>query len=223
MCHTDAIFEHYQKTYELTYDLWKQRNNTFLFLIGVIGAATLLTYRSADTNSLLVDLIASALGISGNEARVSELRASFPFALLQSILLLVIFYLMVNLFHRALYVLRNYKYLGKIEREIREDILKLPEGSVIFTREDKFYWDNRPLLLAAVKWIYVVLLGIPLFLFLGGRLMQDYYASSQIVFLLDLVIATPTALFFLAFAYYSVKWDAAPNDPKKIAVTRTNG
>ena len=39
------LAEHYQKTYELTYEFWKQRNRTFILLIGVIGVATLLTFR----------------------------------------------------------------------------------------------------------------------------------------------------------------------------------
>lgn len=139
----NELVKHYDKTYDLTYKLWEQRNRLFLILVGVIGAATLLTYRAPETDSLLVDLVAKSVGVSDNEKRVEQLRTGFPFAVLQSILLLVIFYLMVNLFHRALYVLRNYAYLGALEVEIRND-LKVNEGSIAFTRESTFYWDKRP-------------------------------------------------------------------------------
>ena len=50
MENTELWTEHYQKTYELTYELWKQRNVTFLALLGVIGVATLLTFGAAQTN-----------------------------------------------------------------------------------------------------------------------------------------------------------------------------
>jgi hypothetical protein len=33
-----ALVAHYQKTYELTYRLWEQRNRTFLFLLGAVSA-----------------------------------------------------------------------------------------------------------------------------------------------------------------------------------------
>src|SRR6266404_1560775 len=96
-----ALVQHYQKTYELTYEMWKQRNRTFLLLLGVIGVATILTFRAPQANSLLVDLIRKLLDVS-EPARIDELRNSFPFGLLQSILLVAVFYLMVNLYHRAL-------------------------------------------------------------------------------------------------------------------------
>jgi hypothetical protein len=60
----ELLADHYQKTYELTFELWKQRNMTFLLLLAVIGAATLLTFGSAQTNPLLIDWIAKVLGIS---------------------------------------------------------------------------------------------------------------------------------------------------------------
>jgi hypothetical protein len=63
-----------------------------------------------------------------------------------------VFYLTVNLYHRALYVLRNYRYLGKLEEEIREQ-LKISAESVAFTRESTFYWGDRGALLGAVKWV----------------------------------------------------------------------
>ena len=53
MINPELLTEHYQKTYELTYNLWKQRNKTFLVLLGVIGAATLLTFGAADRTELL--------------------------------------------------------------------------------------------------------------------------------------------------------------------------
>src|SRR5919112_4694965 len=94
------LAEHYQKTYELTYEFWKQRNRTFILLIGVIGVATLLTFRPSDTQPLLLYWIVNVLGVTDVQS-IEELRSSFPFGILQSILLIVVFYLMFNLIHSA--------------------------------------------------------------------------------------------------------------------------
>src|SRR5712692_6154591 len=154
---TEILANHYQRTFELTYELWKQRNRTFLALVSVIGAGTLLTFRAAQANPLLVYWIAKLLGLSDKDS-IAALGKSFPFGLLQSLLLIVVFYLMVNLYHRALYVLRNYRYLGALEREIRKQ-LGLEAESCSFTRESSFYWSDRPPLLGGVKWFYIVLVG----------------------------------------------------------------
>ena len=86
----ELLIEHYQKTYELTYQLWSQRNRTFLLLLAVIGAAAVLTYRPSDANPLLAAWLGKLLGLQG-EARVAKLQGSFPFALLHSALLVVVF------------------------------------------------------------------------------------------------------------------------------------
>lgn len=86
--------------------MWKQRNRTLLLLLAVIVWATLLTFRAPQANSLLVDLIRKLLDESA-PTRIYEFRKSFPFGLLQSILLIAVFYPMVNLYHRAFPVRRN--------------------------------------------------------------------------------------------------------------------
>jgi hypothetical protein len=201
----ELLSEHYQKTYELTYELWRQRNRTFLILVGVIGAATLLTFDIPGTQSLLVDFVAKVAGVTG-ESRVQELRQSFPYGVLQSILLLVVFYLMVNLHHRALYILRNYRYLGALESEIRQQ-LGLPDGTVAFTRESSFYWGSRGALLGWVKWIYIILLGSLLMAFLLRQIWNDVEAGTTAFLVADAALAIMTLAFFLAYATSSVNLD----------------
>jgi hypothetical protein len=203
----EILAEHYQKTYELTFELWKQRNQTFLILLGVIGAATLLTFSPAQTNPLLALWIAKALGVTGDQ-NIQDLGRSFPFGLLQSLLLVVVFYLVVNLYHRALYVLRNYRYLAALEQEIREQ-LGAPADSKAFTREGSFYWSDRAFLQSAVKWCYILLVGCLLLAFLGGRVYQDFKTSPISWTLVDLAISAATGMFFVAYARSSASMDSA--------------
>lgn len=202
-----VLVEHYQKTYELTFEMWKQRNRIFLILLAVISIATLLTFRVPEANSLLVDLIARLLGVS-DQKRIEGLRQSFPFGLLQSVLLTAVFYLMVNLYHRAVYVLRSYSYLSELEREIREQ-LQLPKGAVSFTRESTFYWGKQHSLTNFVKWVYITFLGLLLGAFLVGRVVDDFRFGNVPLAVVDMVIAAPTIIFFYEYARASVSFEAA--------------
>lgn len=203
----ELLIDHHQKTYELTYRLWTQRNRIFLLHLATISVATLLTCRVSGAESLFVAWVAGLLGTDG-ESQVRELRASFPFALLQSILMMVVFYLMLALYHRALHVLCNYAYLGALETEIRE-LLDLQESHVAFTRESVFCWSNRPRMLGAVKWVYIALLGLLLFAFLGGRLVGDFRAGDKLPALVDGLVVLPTTIFFFAYATTFVNRDSA--------------
>ena len=113
---------------------------------------------------------------------------------------------MVNLYHRALYILRSYRYLAGVEQEIRQ-YLGLQDKSISFTREGKYYKDSYNSLQAMVKWVYIVLLGLLLLAFLLGRIVQDFQAGNYTLVLVDIVIAVPTFGYFLGFAYSSLTLD----------------
>src|SRR5882672_8946377 len=118
---TKLTAEHYQKTYELTLQMWEQRNTTFLLLLTVVGAATVLTFNVPQAQPLLVDIIAKFVGITDAE-RLKDLRQSFPYGVVQSILLMTVLYLMVILYHRTVFIQRCYAYLGAIEPELKKSL-----------------------------------------------------------------------------------------------------
>jgi hypothetical protein len=202
----ELLAEHYQKTYELTYRLWQQRNRAFLLLIVVIAGGAVLTYRPTDVKPLLVAWVAKLLEIKDSRS-LGDLENSSLFAFLQTILLVAIFYLMVNLFHRALYVLRNYAYLGAIEKEIRSG-LSIPNEAVAFSRESTFYWKDRPWLLSSVKWFYVLILAAVLCIFLVGYTRNKIQTSGWLFSLVDLAIAVITGVYFLGYMIYTLRWDS---------------
>ncbi len=201
----EILAEHYQKTYELNFDLWKERNRIFLALIIVIGAATILTFNPSQTNPLLLLWAAKALGVNDSKD-IQEFGKSFPFSLVQTLLLIVVFYLMVNLYHRALYILRNYRYLGELENEIRTQLGIAPQ-SAAFTREGAFYWSAHQGLQKAVKWCFIILVGSLLFAFMGGRIYADFKMGKEVLTLIDALVSFATALFFVAYAISSVSMD----------------
>ncbi|HEX4603976.1 MAG TPA: hypothetical protein VH724_08300 [Candidatus Angelobacter sp.] len=198
------LVDHYQKTYELTFTLWEGRNKTFLVLLGVVGVAPLVTFPALGARSLVFLYLGHMLGLKDDD--VHSLQNGFPQRVLQAIILFVILYLTVNLYHRARYVLRNYAYLSALESEIRQT-LSLREGAVAFTRESTFYWGQRDFLSGAVKYVYIVLLAGLLLTFLGVLTVADWKNGNHVLSLVDLIFAVPTLIFVFGFANSSVSMD----------------
>lgn len=199
---TELLAEHYQKTYELTLSMWEQRNRTFLVLLGTVGVATFLTFNVSQAQPLLVDVIAHVLGIE-DQARLKELRSSFPYGVIQSILLIAILYLIVILYHRTSFIIRNYRYLEAVEKDIREG-LSLSKNSVSFTREGVFYFANKPKMSSLVGVTYVLMLALLLIAFLGMRIYIDFKSGSVLFVMIDFVVGFLILLFWGAYAESSV-------------------
>lgn len=198
----EMLVEHYQKTFEVTLQMWEQRNQTFITLLVVVGVATLLTFNAPQAQPLLVDLVAKTLSIE-EATRKAELRLGFPYGLIQSILLMVVLYLMLVLYHRTSFINRSYLYLQALEGDIRS-ALSIPPSSVAFSREGDFYWKKRPKLSRAVGAAYVGMLGILLLAFLGMRIRTDFLDGNTFFVISDLILSVPAVIFFLAYAQSSI-------------------
>jgi hypothetical protein len=193
-----TITEHYQKTFELTYEMWKERNRLFVYLVIITGIGLLLLLRVPELGSLLVDAIIKLLGIT-DAARIAQLHKDFPLDVLLSIFLVIIFYLMQRLYSTNLSVMRNYLYLGAVEGEIRQH-LGLPAGSVSFTREGNFYWGERTFTQKASKWFFILVILIILLPFAILKLINDASLGNFIITSLDVFVSIMTLLFFVEYA-----------------------
>jgi hypothetical protein len=198
---TKIIAEHYQKTYELTLQMWEQRNTTFLLLLAVVGAAALLTFNVPQAEPLLVDVVAKVVGISDAE-RLKELRQSFPYGIIHSILLMIVLYLMVILYHRTAFIRRCYLYLAELEPELKRS-LGLPEEALAFTRESTFYRSHKAPYSRFVSITYVGMLGLLLLAFLGFRIYVDFTSGNTAFAVIDLLLSIPTLVFFTGYARMS--------------------
>lgn len=150
------------------------------------------------------------------EVELKNVQSGFPFGVLQALFLFVIFYLTVNLYHRSRYVLRNYAYLGLLEKEIREQ-LPLPDSSVGFTRESSFYWGQRDAFAPWVKVAYVRLISGVLVAFLLATIYGDLKSGNCPLTVTDILFALPIGIFLYATASSSIQLD------KEGAVTPADG
>ncbi len=197
----EIVAAHYQETYATTVKAWEQRNRIFLILMITVGAAALLTFEVPQAQPLLADLIAKAFSVEGI-MRQTELRASLPYGLIQSILVMAVLYLMLLLYHRTAFIVRNYSYLEALEKELRSGLDLAPE-SAVFTRESDFYWSHRPVLSKGVAVVYALMLGSLLAAFLGMRIYGDLCSGHPGFVIVDGVLSLLIAVFFVAYVLSS--------------------
>lgn len=201
----DVLAGHYQKTFEVAYDYWKERNKLFVILVLTAGMGLLLLLHVPTADSLLVAAIAKFLDITDQVVK-TDLLEKFPFNILLSGFLVVMFYLMQRLYSTNLSVMRTFMYLGALEAEVRK-YLGLPTGSISFTREGSFYWGRRSRIQAMSKYYYVVVLFIILVPFIGFKLIADLASPNLLVIAVDVVVSIMAGLYWLAYARSSFQLD----------------
>ncbi|WP_210451422.1 hypothetical protein [Pantoea ananatis] len=199
----ELLVDHYHKTYDLTFSLWEKRNNNLLILLIVVGFSALLTFNVAEAQPLLVDIIAKLCGVS-DATRITELRKSFPYGIIQSIFIIVVFYLMLNLYQKTRFIRRSYEYLSGVEDDIRH-ALSLKSPSISFTREGSFYKKDHTFTAMITGLCYVFILGSLLFSFLGMRLVTDWNSNQNMILIIDSLLSLGVTYFFLAYSLISLK------------------
>ena len=204
------IAEHYQKTCDLTDQAREQRDRTFLYLLLTLGAATLFTVDANSSTSLLTNGIAKVL----EKPELAEsLKGSLLLKNVQTLLLAIGLYLLSGLYNRTVTVLRNYQYLGALEREIRAQ-LGLHEKDFSFTREGEFYWRTRTPVLKRNRQIFALFLATLLLISFVTRVYSDVLNRDYIIGLPDLALGLASLYYLWGYHNVSRDMDRAAQDSK---------
>jgi hypothetical protein len=196
------LAEHYQKSFEVAYEMWKQRNRLFLWLLGLVSVAVLLTFQAPQANPLLVNWIAKLVGVT-EAVEIEEIEKGFPFALLHSALGFAIFYAMVNVYQHSRIIRQSNSYLPRLEIELRKE-LGLRKESVFFTRESGYNTGERFKDGAFIAWTYIISLGLLLLAFIGGRVMEDLQLRNPLLMFIDAILILLIGIYFILYARGSV-------------------
>lgn len=199
---TELIVDHYNKTYDLTFNLWEARNKILLCLFLCIGITVFLTFNVAEAQPLLIDIITKSIGIT-DASRISELRKSFPYSVVHSALLLIIMYLIINLYHRSAFIHRNYVYLSKLEEDIRSR-LSINQESKVFSRESAFYDENKTFASKYIGVIYVLVVSFFVLSFLSVRLYLDVLSASKLIIFYDISVGLVISIYLYSWAKLSI-------------------
>lgn len=210
---TRILFEHYRDTVTLATTLRDERNRFFLYLLIAIAIGILFA-SDAFAGYPLLDTINRYLEIG---LETEALARTLPYQILQALILAAVFFLMMNLYHHSVSVLRYYAYISLLETEVRAP-LELADEAVAFTRESGFYWRNRPPLLGLTKYFYALIIGVALGLYMTAKGVGDwnaYQASGErpeamASLVVDGVIGLPILLVFLGYFTQSIGLDRRP-------------
>lgn len=210
----EIFFEHYQKSFELTYEILKERNRLFIYLVLAAGVGLLFLLRVPEFDKLLVEAIVSVLNIEDTK-RIAQLYLSFPFDVFLSIILVIIFYLIQKLYSTNLAVLRYYLYLSILEDELRIS-LKLPTNSVFFTREGSFYWGNRTFIQGVAKWSYIFATFIVLLPFIYLKLKNDIILNNGVITIVDCILSILIIVFLWGYSQSAWRLDTSKLPEKSL-------
>lgn len=210
----DVLAEHFQKTFELNHSLWVERNKNFLVLLGVAGVELLLIYRTDGVLRVITDFYSKFL----RDKNPEDIASGFPFNLLISILLVMILYLMIQIYHRTSHITRTFGYLEKVESDLR-NTLEITTGDSL-TREGDYYKNNQRYLLKGTGVVYSLLLGA-LLIFVGyGRLsplrLTATISIDTLLPVVDVLVVGMIALYYLNYFYLSLETYITGDRAKRI-------
>ena len=211
----EVLANHYQKTYEVALENWKERNKLFIFLVLTAIVGLLILQRGDTVNELLVKYVQKyfELKVPDDQNLIDKISKSVPFSLVQSGILVAMFYFMQRLHATNLAVMRTYKYLAILENEI-QPYLGLPEISGSFTRESKFYWNNRVFMQTMSKWSYVVVLFVLLIPFMYFKVSSDFGSAPVTITIVDITVSLLTFAYWADYARSAFKLDKNPAKDK---------
>lgn len=204
----ETLHAHYQQTYDITLRHWNERNRLFVGIVLMLGGSALLLVPDAAIQAVIIDGFISLTKLS--DAAADQIRARPPWPLFQTLSVVAIFYFTFNLYHRTAFVLRNYRYLDALERQIRE--LTGLTGAA-FTREGAFYQTDDSVFKRGAKWVYVLMLGLLLLMFtilVVVRTVQDLAGYTLYLMWVDLAGLLCLWFYFVGYLCITV-WTRRPS------------
>ena len=158
------------RTYELVLHFWERRNRQFLVLMGLLAAAALVTiFQEPLLAFVLLHYLALQKPTDGE-----LIIASLPLAyrVVVTFLLVAVFYLMANLYHRSGVIINYYQYLGVLEGKIRHALGFSPD-EIAFSREGRFFDITGSRMTRWIGFSYKLILGSLILLFFVSRIWFD--------------------------------------------------
>lgn len=139
----DTYYDHYKDTFTLSKTAQSRRNKYFVFLC-LLEAISFMLIKNPE-------LICGLL----NDVSKNKLESVFQFSntVLQTLVWILIAYVLVRYVQDVLYVERQYGYLSMLENKIGE-LLGESDDHNIFTREGDHYLESYPIVLNLIDLFY---------------------------------------------------------------------
>lgn len=176
----EILYDHYKETFSLSKEAQSRRNKSFVVLCILEAFSFLLLIRPEKAFELILEGINKEL----------DMTLQLSNTIIQTLLWLLIVYVMIRYIQDMLYVERQYIYLDSLEKEISN------LGSVnIFAREGANYQKDYPMVLNFIDLFYKMLMPIFFALINVVRIYKEWVLSDKIT----IAIICDTVLFLSIF------------------------
>lgn len=160
----DVLYDHYKETFSLSKESQGRRNKSFVILCVLEAISFLLLIRPEMAFELILK------GIN----RDIETPLQLSNTIIQTLIWLLIVYVMIRYIQDMLYIERQYTYLNKLEKEISNLTI-----SGIFSREGENYQRNYPMVLNFIDLFYKMLMPILFALINIVRIHEEWILSQE--------------------------------------------
>ena len=182
----ETYYDHYKETNTLSKEAQSRRNKNFAILC-VLEAISFLMLRNPD-------LICGLLNDAAKEKLEITIRVSN--GILQTLIWILIAYVLVRYVQDVLYVERQYKYLDKLEKKITGLL-----GDDIFSREGDNYLKDYPPVLNFVDLFYKFFSPILFTVINIAHIVEEWRSvSSKLALACDTAICV--AIFIITWFYF---------------------
>jgi len=183
----DVLYDHYKETFGLSKEAQVRRNKNFIILCILEAFSFLLLIRPEQAFKLILEGINNELGMT---LQLSN-------TIIQTLLWILIAYVMIRYIQDMLYVERQYIYLGKLEEKISSII-----GGNIFTRESDNYLEQFPMVLNFIDLFYKMLMPIFFTSINIVRIRKEWLLLDEITIALICDTVLFVAIFIITWFYF---------------------
>lgn len=189
----DIYYDHYKDSYSLCKAASSRRNKSFIYLC-ILEAILLMLIRNSD---LICGLF--------NAVVRERLEATIQFSniVLQSLVWILIAYVLVRYVKDFLYVERQYEYLKTLERKISE-LLEEKDDKKLFTREGDYYSKNYPMVLNIIDLFYKFFSPILFTIINIVHIVQEWNSGISYVALIADTAICVTILIITWFYFFEI-------------------
>ena len=183
----DVLYDHYKETVSLSKEAQGRRNKSFLVLCILEAFSFLILIRPEKAFELILD------GINIELDRSLQISNT----IMQTLLWLLIAYVMIRYIQDMLYVERQYIYLDKLEKAISSNMTVN-----IFTREGDHYLHNYPMVLNFIDLFYKMLMPIFFGVINVVRIYKEWKSVAGITIALISDTVLCAAILIIAWFYF---------------------
>ena len=183
----EILYDHYKETVVLNKEAQARRNRSFIILCVLEAFSFLFLINPQKAHEIIVAGINLELD--------SKLQLSI--SVIQSLLWILIAYVIIRYVQDVLYIERQYIYLDNLEKKISSFI-----SDDIFKREGDNYLDNYPIVLNFIDLFYKMLMPI-LFIAINGTLIfREWILFNKTKFALICDTILFLAIFIITWFYF---------------------